>query len=51
MNAKLRQLNQRSGFVLLSIISAGFLVAAMTVHPAELPKQPVKAACTINQSA
>lgn len=50
MNATLKQLNQRPGFALLSIISAGFLIAAMTVHPAELPKQPVKAACT-NQSA
>ncbi len=42
--------NQSPGFALFGIVIVGFLISAMTVHPAELPKKPVPAACFASQS-
>lgn len=33
--------NQRSGLAFLSVITASFLITALTAHPAELPPQPL----------
>lgn len=51
MQAKRALPRQGPGLALSGILIAGFLISALTVHPAELPQKPKPAGCLASQAA
>ncbi|MDO8299926.1 hypothetical protein [Lacisediminimonas sp.] len=43
--------NRGLGLAMLSVVTGGFLISALTAHPAELPKPPQQISCTASHAS